>query len=119
MSDRPNVFVVQANDASRDLSSAHDFGAIRYLLPAGIQPSLDPDRAMAEIREKLTGFKEGDFITSTGGDLAGVFMAGLILPDIYRGVNVNWLRWERAREEDGRRRRGFYVPSTIDLDKLS
>jgi hypothetical protein len=115
MSVRPNVFVVQQNDASRDLSSADDFGTIRYILPAGFQPSLEPQRAMEFMRRELETFRPGDFITSTGGDLAGVFIAGLIVPEFHEG-SVNWLRWERKRANDGRRMNnvGFYVPSAIN-----
>jgi hypothetical protein len=114
MQESPKVFVVQS-DASRDLSSAEDFGMIRHILPAGFQPSLEPRRAMEHMRRELDAFRPGDFITSTGGDLAGVFMAGLVLPEYHEGT-INWLRWERKRAPDGSRlqRVGFYVPSIIN-----
>ena len=113
------VYIVQAPRASVsghniDLSSAADFGRIEFLLPSYSQPSLDPQKALEALRRGLANFGPDDYIASVGGDPAGIFLAGIVLPEMCEGP-IKWLRWERHRDKGGNRDgTGFYIPTEID-----
>ena len=120
--EKPTVFVIQAPRQSAtgsinvDMSSAADFGTVEFVLPSHAQPSIDPDGALKTMREAFERFKPGDYICSIGGDPAGIFLAGLCLPESFDG-EIKWLRWERKFDEAGHRRTngGFYIPTKINL----
>lgn len=114
---RPSVHVIQAPSSPViDLSSAVEYGTIRNIYPSRFQTSLDPDRAIAEMREYLqVNYKSGDYVASVGGDQASIFIAGLVLPE-FTDEPINWLRWEKRRNSRGERLPdGFYTPVIIDL----
>ena len=120
MADRPIVYVIQAphRQLGVDLTSAHEFGRVEFILPAFEQPSLEPEKAMHELRRVFDKLTPNDYITSIGGDHAGIFLAGAVLNEIADDP-VHWLRWERKRYDPKNpksNQTGFYVPVKIDFD---
>lgn len=126
MTDKPTVYIIQKpNSTLIDVSSAEEYGEVKYIFESRYQASQNPQEAINILREKLSHFKPGDFVASAaGGDFGAIFMAGMILPEILADETglvetpIKWLRWERKRDVNGQRlSSGFYIPSTIKLDE--
>jgi hypothetical protein len=120
------VFLIQPPTANKsgwvpDLSSATRYGAIVNVLGPEDQPSLSPGPCLRKIRYRLKDFTEDDYILFAGGDPAAMLLVGVALRD---GITINrfaprsikLLRWERERDQDGRRTKmGAYLPTEVAL----
>ena len=115
-----SVFLLQKGRGSFDLTSAHRLGQLVTVLGERDSPSLAPGPALATIRRALKEYDpRTDHLLTAGGDPLAAFMAGAVLTDT--GVlreGVSWLRWDRARDLDGRRdfNRGQYEPVVFNLN---
>lgn len=100
----------------RDLSSAHRYGTIHYVLTQRDQPSLAPGPTLNKAQSMLRDFKPDDYILSCGGDPAALAIVTTALKELgFR--RVNYLRWDKEIGLDGRRTgSGFYTPTIMPLE---
>jgi hypothetical protein len=113
------VYLVQEPTKSvLDLTSAHEYGRIETLLTSSDRPTHAPGPCLKILRDKLAGMKKDDFIMWAGGDMTGVFLAGLVIAELpFKQINV--LRWERQINLEGERTgKGFYMPVTVNKQEL-
>lgn len=112
----PNVYVVQRPSKEMDFSSAHDYGAIRFVLEdPRFQPSQQPGVAQKIIDSAVMEFNpDKDYLIAVGSDWSGVLMMGMALSRRYPGRPIKILRWERFRDPKDPRK-GFYTPSTVRM----
>lgn len=119
MQNDPIVYVIQRPYRDKDLSSAHRYGAIKFLIEdSRLQSSARPGVAQNVLDKGLQDFDpDKDYILHLGGDWAAVMIVGLMLRDKFPGRDIKILRWERERDLEGNRVEGFgfYTPSTIRL----
>lgn len=100
MNDTPKVYVVQCQhrrcqETGRlvpkyDLSSAEKFGELVYLLSPTASPFNSPP-IVAELREKLRGYQDKDFLLLIGNP--ALILAVGALAACYNSGNVNVLQW--------------------------
>lgn len=114
----PKVFFVQKPGRSEfDMGNINEFGEVAFLLRSNDAPSLNPGRALALIRDRISDWTPDDYLVAFGGDPFGIFLTGMVMADQFPGQPVRWLRWNRERDDDGRRtfNRGFYQPLRFSL----
>lgn len=115
----PNVYIVQRPNKEMDLSSALDYGVIRFVIEdKRFQPSQQPGVAQKLIYEGLKSFDpDEDYLLALGQDWCGIAMAGMALNRMWPGKPIKILRWERKRNpaEGAKFPQGFYTPSTIRM----
>lgn len=108
------VYILQPSHAQRDLTSANNYGEIRFILPdPSTQASLQPGVVRRQIETELTSFNpDSDYITHIGGDPLGPILLGKVLGEMFPGRAIKMLRWERSRDVQGKRMQGggYYVP---------
>jgi hypothetical protein len=105
------VYIIQEPRRVRDLSSATDYGEVKYLLDTVDNPSSLPGPCLRKITVGLKDFMPGtDYIGYAGGDPAALLLVGGALADL--GVDsYQYLRWDRIRNANGDRPGGgVYVP---------
>lgn len=111
------VYIAQ-NKLDMNLSSAVDFGEIKYLIDIEeTPPSYLPQHSLQKICERLEDYNpETDYLLDLRADVLAFGLAFFVIG--YRYGKVNMLRWER-KLVDGKRNRkeGFYIPVTIDIDR--
>ncbi len=116
------VFLLQESKRDFDLSPATRIGELIPILGPHDSPSIALAPSMIKIRQALKEYDPNhDYILAAGGDQLSSFLAGCILTDLgyLNGENhVNWLRWDRNRDFDGRRdfRKGEYKPTAFNLN---
>jgi len=109
------VFMVQEPSRPIDLASAEALGPLTPLIGSRTVPSLQPGMSFRKIFSGIEPLGPHDALFATGGDPLGVFMAGMALMETGYDGPLNWLRWERDRDPDGRRlATGRYVPLEWD-----
>ena len=101
------VYVTQENPRV-DIVSAIRWGDLEALTAAYEQLHLFPDRIVAQIRAKLDGFGDEDWLLAMG-DPAIIGVAFAIAAEI-NGGRVNLLKWDRMEND--------YYPVRIDLSKV-
>lgn len=121
MNNGPVVWVMQQPDETRvDLASVRGYGELVPLLDKRPAPSIDPDKALAELRLKIRDVRDGDYLLDTPGcDPVCAFLAGVALAEVAseEPLTINWLRWDRRTDESGQRTRfGYYTPVKVTVD---
>ena len=101
------VYVTQENPRV-DIVSAIRWGDLEALTAAYDQIHLFPDRIVAQIRAKLDGFGDEDWLLAMG-DPAIIGVAFAIAAEINDG-RVNLLKWDRMEKS--------YYPVKLDLSKV-
>ena len=86
-----------------DYSPAEEFGEIEFLLSPTAAP-WSPEPVIAELREKLSGFSQDDYLLLSGNPVL-MALASMIAAD--EAGTVNFLQWH------GRDRR--YIPVTAEI----
>jgi hypothetical protein len=114
------VFLLQRSRRDFNLSSAERFGTVVPVLGERESPSLALAPALTKMRTALRDYDPtSDHLLAAGGDQLASFLAGMVLTDegILRNDPVSWLRWDRARDFDGRRdpSNGSYEPVQFGL----
>lgn len=100
-----------------DLSSATKFGKIIPLLEPNDRPSLLPAPTYRKMETGLCAYSPGDYFLWAGGDPCALFMAGSIAQRLGY-PDVQFLRWERSRNEYGQREGGYYIPVTLRFGRV-
>lgn len=114
------VFLIQASRRPFDLTTAQAFGEVVPVLQERDSPSVALAPALVKIRQALRDYDpQTDYLLAAGGDQLASFLAGAILTEdghLHRDA-VSWLRWDRHRDDDGRRftNQGEYVPVRFNL----
>ena len=113
------VYVIQAPSQSRDFSSALKYGKLIFLLENHEKVSMLPVKAIGLLRRKLRNFSKEDFIVWSGGDPLAPILAGIVLGE-YAFKEVNYLRWERNKLDNGlRANTGYYIPGKLILRNIN
>lgn len=96
-----------------DITPASDFGEVEFLFKYdNFAPSANPEEALILAQDVLKDFHEEDFIVWAGGDPFGMIVAAIALAG--KPV-INYLKWDKLLDENGRRASGQYLPLTLDL----
>ena len=116
----PVVWLVQElrPDTQKDISNARGYGSVEHLLPwSQPMPSVDPQRALQILREKVKDVRDGDFILDVPGcDPVACLLVGIALGEAGMLDSVKWLRWDRRTDPSGARtNHGYYTPVDIRL----
>ena len=116
------VFVVSRPTVNKfgwtpDLSDASRYGKLEVVLDPNEQPQFLPAPSIKKARAILKDFSPEDYILwAGGGDPIAVMICCMIASE--KSPTVNVLRWERNIESGGRdRRKGWYMPVTLELRK--
>ena len=115
------VFVINQPVSSRegytyDVSPAMQYGGINFIYRADDPlPSVDPTFAVVRAHDVLQDANPNDYFVWAGGDPFGMVVAIAVASEYLDGV-IRYLRWDRGRDEKGRRtsRVGFYSPILVD-----
>ena len=117
----PRVFVANQPLPSRqgmtyDVSPAMQYGEIRFVFADGDPvPSRNLDAAIDHAYSVLQTVREEDYLVWAGGDPLSMVIVSSIISDYLDG-KIRYLKWERARDGQGRRTSGgYYVPMIVDL----
>lgn len=113
------VFVVQKpkpgpGGKMYDISPAINLGQFVFVFDSHEQPGLTPGPSMNKARKILKDFCNEDYILWAGGDPAALAVVTLVASDMNHGV-INFLRWERERNAEGRTGRGYYMPVRLNV----
>ncbi len=113
----PPPMWVRGKPITRDMSSAHRYGNMTFVLGQDDQPSVTPGPCLNRFRKVLKDFRpEHDFICFAGGDPMALALAFLALKEDNH-PELQFLQYNRARDLDGERKKGtgYYVPVTVPL----
>ena len=100
----PKVFILQEplrrNKVSGELESVMDFEAVEeWGTPVICMPAGDiaraPYPAKEQLKECFRNFRDGDFVVGVG-DTALIFLAGMVIADMNRGV-CKFLRYDKNK----------------------
>lgn len=112
------VYVIQQPSQSRDFKSAGQYGRLEFLLGAEERVGLLPAKAIQILRRKLRSFTKNDYIVWAGGDPIAPVLAGIVLGEM-GFTEINFLRWERERDNSGQRSGlGYYIPGKLMLRNI-
>lgn len=100
----PKVYVVQ-EVPGRNITNAFDFGEVDVLISPGVHVVLSPGPVAKQMRAKLAGFTDADYIVPIG-DPAAIAMAASIAA-MYNNGRYKLLKWDRQSER--------YYPVSIDI----
>lgn len=96
-----------------DIAPASEYGQVEFLFNYNdFAPSSDPEEALIIAQDKLSAFHDDDFIVWAGGDSFGLLVAAIALAN--KPV-VNYLKWDKLLNAEGRREGGQYLPITLEL----
>lgn len=100
-----------------DLSDASRYGTIEVVFEENDNPQFLPGPAIQKARRKMKNFSSEDYILwPGGGDPIAVMVVAAIAGEMSPTVRI--LRWERNNEDGDRdRRKGWYMPVTLELRK--
>lgn len=99
----------------KDLSSAHRYGAVTFLLNRTDRISATPGQCKRKIEKALENYEQGDYLFFPGGDFTGLILAGAVLRSM-GFKEVLWLKWEKERDTQGKPLSGgFYTPITLPI----
>jgi hypothetical protein len=109
---------INRSGRSLDISQLKEFGEVVTLVERGIHPGNTPGAAADLIFNRLQDFDHTkDMLVWAGGDtlaavLTGIGLADLDIPSFY------YLRYDRRKDQYGRREDGYYTKIKINLDEL-
>ena len=98
------VYVVQESPG-KNIAGAMGFGTLQVLLSYHEQIAFSSEKAVAELREKLRGFGNEDYVLPIG-DPAAIAIACMVASEVNKGL-VKLLKWDRQEMK--------YYPVQIDL----
>jgi hypothetical protein len=100
-----------------DLSDATRYGSMEVIFEPEDKPQFLPGPCLQKARKAMKDFGPEDYILwPGGGDPIAVMIVCMIAGEMSFKVNV--LRWERNNDEGERdRRKGWYMPVTLELRK--
>lgn len=116
------VFLLQESKRDFDLNPAKKLGDLIPILGPHDSPSIALAPSLIKMRQALRDYDpNADHLLAAGGDQLSSFLAAVVLTDagLLNGDNfVSWLRWDRARDIDGRRsyKDGEYKPVAFNLN---
>lgn len=108
---------VSKNRSFPDLSPLAEFGEIKIIIEAGEYPASSPDKALADISQRLANFDaEEDYIAWAGGDTLAALLTGSVLYSMGHR-RIRWMRFDRKRLPGGipDSENGYYSPVTVDM----
>ena len=118
------VFITQQptpnkNGWTPDLSSAAEYGTLKFVYPAKMQVNARIDECVQMAIDTLASFDaEEDYILFPNtGDPASKYVILMVLGNYYGFHKLSFLYWSRKRDENGAivQNRGFYMPITIEM----
>jgi hypothetical protein len=91
------------------------YGDVEFIFRADQNfPSSDPAGAVKHAQTVLSNFTENDFLVWAGGDPLGMVIAAAVIGDF--SASIKYLKWERARDENGDRKGGgYYTPVVLNI----
>ena len=113
------VFVVSRPTQNKfgwtpDLSDAAKYGELEIIFEASEQPQFSPAPSIHKAKKILKDFSEEDYLLwAGGGDPTAVMIACMAASQSSDVVKI--LRWERNIDTYRDRRKGWYMPCTLNM----
>ncbi|MAN64555.1 MAG: hypothetical protein CML19_08105 [Pusillimonas sp.] len=113
------VYVVQRPTQNKfgwtpDLSDAAKYGELEIIFEPSEQPQFSPAPAIHKAKKILKDFSEDDYLLwAGGGDPTAVMIACMAASQVSPKVSI--LRWERNFDTHRDRRKGWYMPCTLEM----